>query len=167
MLSEGEARARLLLPHDLIFHTEEDEQDFLLLALADAILVERDEHVVQNGDELVILDIHAAVRTDHVLAGIDIRPAGPRGKKLRRSLLGFRNVAIDIAARDHGVLKVGIQQVAGELGDPRLTSKAFEQSCRHDAPPNEQVSTKTSQPWLPGGPCLCCRDRSVQFNKCI
>ena len=61
MLSEGEARARLLLPHDLIFRTEEDEQDFLLLALADAILVERDEHVVQNGDELVIRNIHAAV----------------------------------------------------------------------------------------------------------
>ena len=46
---------RLLLPHDLVFHAEEHEQDFLFLALADAILVECDEHVIQDGDIIKIV----------------------------------------------------------------------------------------------------------------
>ena len=69
------------------------------------------------------------MRTDHVLAFVDIRTTRAGNEEFCSAFFRGRDVGIDIALRDHGILEVYVQQITRKAGHSGFTPKALEQGC--------------------------------------
>ena len=69
--------------------------------------------IVEHGDELVVVDIHALVNGNHVLAFIEIWPTRSRDEELGSHLLQCCQIGFGESSGDARICRMIVDQIVG------------------------------------------------------